>query len=83
MEAVHERGWIMEEEVLEKCSKLIKAYKRLRVKEPTASSDYVISKVEEAGGVYIDTMKGNEFAKDMIGCVIYHIIKLETESNNK
>ncbi|MGM9543769.1 MAG: hypothetical protein ACI3T9_02170 [Romboutsia timonensis] len=69
----------MEEDTLEKCLKLFKAYKRLITKDPNVSTEYVLEKVYEASDTYMDILKNSEFAKDMIGRVIYHIIELETE----
>lgn len=71
----------MEEEVLEKCSKLLKAYKKLVTNKPSITTNEVMEKVTEASEIYIDTLKGKEFAKQMIGNVVYHIIELETERN--
>lgn len=73
----------MEEDTLEKCTKLIKAYRRLIQKEPNVSTEYVMEKVYEASDIYLNLLKNGEFAKDMIGRVIYHIIELETERVNK
>lgn len=69
----------MEEDTLDKCTKLIKAYRRLVQKEPNVSTEYVVQKVSEAADIYLDILGDCEFAKDMIGRVIYHIIELETE----
>lgn len=69
----------MEEDTLIKCTKLIEAYRRLVNKSPGVSTEYVMQKVTEASQVYIDTLHGEEFAKEMIGRVVYRIIELETE----
>lgn len=69
----------MEEEVFEKCYKLLKAYRKLIKNEPNISTDAVVKKVTEASEIYIDTLKGKEFARQMIGNMVYHIIELETE----
>lgn len=68
-----------EDEVLEKCSKLLHAYKRLVKNKPSISTPEVMEKVTEASEIYIDTLKCKEFAKQMIGNMVYHIIELETE----
>lgn len=79
MEAVHERVWMMEEEVLEKCLKLFKAYKRLITKDKSVSTEYVMEKVNEASDIYMDVLGSSEFAKEMIGRVVYRIIEMEVE----
>lgn len=71
----------MEEEVLEKCSKLLKAYKRLITNDPKSSTPYVMAKVTEAADTYIDILKGHDFAKEMIGRVVYRITEMEVERN--
>lgn len=73
----------MEEEVLEKCIKLVMAYKRLIAKEKTTSTEYVMGKVTEAADTYIDILKQNEFAKAMISRTVYRITELEAERINE
>lgn len=73
----------MEEDTLEKCIKLLKAYKRLVNKEPNASKEYVMSKVTEAADIYIDTLRNNEFSKELIGRVVYRIAEIETLRDNR
>jgi len=73
----------VEEETLVKCKKLMEAYRRLVTSSPNVSTDYVMQKVQEASQVYIDTLHGEEFAKEMIGRVVYRIIELEAERNRK
>ncbi len=68
-----------EDDVLEKCSKLLKAYRKLVKNKPNIATPEVMEKVTEASETYIDILKGKEFAKQMIGNVVYHIIELETE----
>ena len=72
----------MEEEVLEKCLKLFKAYKRL-TKDKSVSTEYVMEKVNEASDIYMDVLGSSEFAKEMIGRVVYRIIEIEVERTNK
>ena len=43
----------MEEDTLEKCTKLIKAYRRLVQKKTNLSTEYVVHMVNEAADIYI------------------------------
>lgn len=69
----------MEEDTLDKCTKLIKAYRRLIQKEPNVSTEYVMEKVNEASDIYMEVLGSSEFAKEMIGRVVYRIIEMEVE----
>lgn len=68
----------MEEEVLSRCAKLLKAYRKLIENNPYVSLDEVTEKVSKAAERYMKEINA-EFADQMIGNVVFHIMELESK----
>lgn len=69
----------MEEEVkvLTMCNKLLMAYQKCIHNTPNITTEEVVKKVQISAEAYI-LESSTEFATQMIGNIVYHIIELET-----